>query len=47
MTQTTDIVDFDKINNLAALLSARVKRSPEAIAYRRYDTSSNEWIDID
>lgn len=47
MTRTTDIVDFDKINNLAALLSARVKRSPEAIAYRRYDTSSNEWIDID
>ena len=47
MTQTTDIVDFDKINTLAALLSARVERSPEAIAYRRYDTNSNGWIDID
>ena len=47
MTQTTDIVDFDQINSLAALLSARVERSPEAIAYRRYDTNSNGWIDID
>ena len=47
MTQTTDIVDFDKISSLAGLLSARVERSPEAIAYRRYDTNSNGWIDID
>jgi long-chain acyl-CoA synthetase len=47
MPQTTDIVDFDKISSLAALLGARVERSPEAIAYRRYDADTDEWIDID
>jgi len=43
MSQTTDIVDFTKIDNLSALLSARVDRSPGAIAYRRYDESSADW----
>lgn len=47
MHQTADIVDIDKINNLAALLSARVERSPEAIAYRRYDKNTDEWTSID
>jgi hypothetical protein len=47
MSQTTDIVDLDTINSLAALLSARVERSPEAIAYRHYDKNTDEWIDTD
>jgi len=47
MSQTTDIVDLDRIDSLAALLSARVERSPEAIAYRRYDKNTDEWTDID
>ena len=33
MSQTSDIVDFNKVQTLAALFSARVDRSP-AIAYR-------------
>ena len=37
LTQTTDIVDFDQVDNLTGLLGARVERTPKAIAYRRYD----------
>ena len=47
MPMTMDIVDIEAINNLAGLLSARVERSPEAIAYRYYDNDSDEWTAID
>ncbi len=44
MSQTTDIVVLDQIENLAGLLKARVARSPQAIAYRQYDTDANDWL---
>jgi len=47
MPLTTDIVDLEIISNLAGLLSARVERSPEAIAYRRYDNNTDEWTSLD
>ncbi len=44
MSQTTDILDLSKVDNLSALLSGRVDRSPGAIAYRRYDEASGDWV---
>lgn len=36
MSQTTDIVDLNRIETLAALLDARLQRSLGALAYQRY-----------
>ena len=47
MSQTTDIVDLNKVETLAALLGARLERSPDALAYRRYDRDLGEWTDLD
>ena len=47
MSQTTDIVDLNKVETLAALLDARLERSPDALAYRRYDRDLGEWTDLD
>jgi len=47
MSQTTDIVDLNKVETLAALLEARLERSPKALAYRRYDGDLEEWTDLD
>ena len=47
MSLTTDIVDLESINNLAGLLSARVERSPDAVAYRSYNKYTDEWTGID
>lgn len=44
MSQTTDILDINQVDNLSVLLSARVDRSPEAIAYRRYDEAAGDWV---
>ena len=47
MSQTTDIVDLNKVETLAGLLDARLERSPEALAYRRYNGDLGEWTDLD
>ena len=47
MSYTTDIVDLDRIDTLAALLGARLERSPDAVAYRYYDERTGEWTDLD
>ena len=44
MTQTADVVDFAGITNLADVLAARVARSPDAAAYRRFDAEGSEWL---
>ena len=47
MSQTTDIVDLNKVETLAGLLDARLEHSPEALAYRRYDRALDEWTELD
>ncbi len=47
MSQTIDMVDLNKVETLAALLDARLQRSPEALAYRRYNHELGEWTDLD
>jgi len=44
MSQTSDIVDLNTVQTLAALFGARVQLSPEAVAYRRYEASAGEWV---
>jgi len=45
MTQTKDTITPQKAVSLAGLLRERVRRSPEAIAYRYYDHDREEWQD--
>ena len=44
MSQTADIVDVAGITNLAGLLEARLARSPDAEAYRQYDSQTKKWV---
>ena len=43
MPHTADIVDVAGITNLAGLLEARLARSPDAEAYRQYDSQTKQW----
>ena len=44
MTQVTDIIGPDDAGTLAALLRERVRRSPQAEAYRQFEEASGEWV---
>lgn len=45
MTQTKDLIKPEQAVSLAGLLRERVSRSPDYVAYRHYDASSEEWRD--
>lgn len=42
---TSDIIPFETARTLAGLFRERVRRSPNAIAYRHFDESSKLWKD--
>ncbi len=44
MPQTQDIVTLTENGTLCELLAERVKRSPDAVAYRQYEESADDWI---
>ncbi|WP_218131706.1 AMP-dependent synthetase/ligase [Nitrosospira multiformis] len=39
----TDIISCGEAQTLAGLFSIRIKRTPQAIAYRQFDVESGEW----
>ena len=45
MTTQTDFISAESAGSLAGLLRERVKRSPNAIAYRDFDFGTETWID--
>jgi len=42
--QTTDIITPDADAGLDSLLRERLKRTPDAIAYRQYDAAAGDWL---
>src|SRR5687768_18379290 len=42
----TDIIPVEMAGTLDGLFRERVRRSPEAVAYRDYDRSSGKWRDL-
>ena len=40
-----DGISADEAGTLAGLFRERVKRTPNAIAYRQYDKASEQWLD--
>ena len=45
VTGTPDKISATEAGSLAGLFRERVKRSPDAVAYRQYDESSGRWKD--
>ncbi len=43
MAIVTDIIGANEVDTLVALLQERVQRSPEAEAYRQFESASGEW----
>lgn len=43
MSQTVDIISADTTLSLTELFNERVRRTPDATAYRQYDATANEW----
>jgi long-chain acyl-CoA synthetase len=46
MTSGEDLITADEAGTLDGLFSARVHRSPDAIAYRQFNKSRAEWQDL-
>jgi long-chain acyl-CoA synthetase len=46
MEQKLDKIDIDSVNNLYQLFCARVHRSPNKLAYRYFDPSSQSWKEM-
>lgn len=44
-TGTYDVISPDEAGTLAGLFRERVKRCPDALAYRQCDASSGQWVD--
>jgi len=42
----TDIIDVDVARILPGLFCERLKRSPDAIAYRHFDKGQQQWVDL-
>lgn len=42
----TDLIDPDAVETLCALFAERVRRSPDALAYRHYDAGAGAWRDL-
>ncbi len=45
MQNLTDVIPIQQAGTLAGLFRERVQRSPEALAYRHFDTDSQQWLD--
>lgn len=46
MTDHVDVITPEQAGNLHGLFLERVKRSPDAVAYRYFDTAKSQWIDL-
>ncbi len=46
MTTKTDVITPDIAKTLPGLFAERVKRSPNAIAYRAFSAANNNWYDL-
>lgn len=46
MANNKDIISLEEATNLAELFQVRVKRTPDKIAYRYYDVTLEQWVDI-
>ena len=46
MANNKDIISLDEATNLAELFQVRVKRTPDKVAYRYFDSALEQWIDI-
>jgi len=42
--ETLDVISIKEAGSLAGLFQQRVKRTPEAIAYRHFDTTQSRWV---
>ena len=42
MSHTPDIIALNESATLCQLLQERVKRTPEAVAYRQYETAADD-----
>jgi len=45
MTVSEDIIPVEAAGTLAGLFRERVRRTPEQIAYKHYDTATQAWLD--
>jgi long-chain acyl-CoA synthetase len=43
--QQTDVILPQEAGTLAGLFRERIRRSPDAVAYRQFDTESQRWLD--
>lgn len=46
MTSHTDIISLDSARHIPGLFAERVKRSPEAIACRQFNPTSQQWYEL-
>ncbi|MDY6981175.1 MAG: long-chain fatty acid--CoA ligase [Pseudomonadota bacterium] len=46
MSQISDLISQEEAGNLHGLFQERVRRNPQRIAYRHYNTDSGQWEDI-
>jgi long-chain acyl-CoA synthetase len=46
MANNKDIISLEEASNLAELFQVRVKRTPDKVAYRYFDSALEQWIDI-
>jgi len=44
--KTLDVISIKDAGNLPGLFQQRVKRTPEAVAYRHFDTTQSRWMDF-
>ena len=43
---TSDIIPLDAAVTLDGLMGERVRRTPDAVAYREFEESPNEWVEL-
>jgi long-chain acyl-CoA synthetase len=46
MSQTLDIIDPASVGTLAGLFRERLRRTPDAVAYRHFDAQARQWRDL-
>src|SRR5690606_2412191 len=44
--RSTDIIPPEQARTLAGLLRERVRRSPDAVAYRQFNPQTRQWEDL-
>lgn len=45
MAHASSFIGLDRVDRLDLLFAARVEATPEAVAYRGYDATSDRWVD--